>query len=321
MISTFIVLLSLVLGVGYIFAKRNSIITVKTSEPDRLGRSETTKSLNLTPLFVGIAIVIAGVIGAAVEPFTVERVDAGHVGIKVNLTGDNRGVSKYEYKTGWVVYNSWTERLYEFPTYQQTVEYPVQQIITKGGFPASIHPTFNYTLNPGNIGDMFQNLRLGIKEIEQNWLKTAIVGAVNDEANHWSVDSLFNNRGQFEAAIVAAANNRVSKYFNISGLRTNITPPEQLQNAITAKTKAIQEVQVAENERLVAIATGERMVAQARADSASRVITAAGEAEAINRKRLVLTPEYVEMIKVEKWDGKLPQVQSGNGGLLLNMTK
>jgi len=268
---------------------------------------------------VAIGIFILGIIIAMFQPFTIERVDAGHVGIKVNLTGDNRGVSKFEYKTGWVIYNTWISKLYEFPTYQQHIDYPEQQVITKGGFSATIKPSFNYSLKPGDVGDMFQNLRLDVRQIEQQWLQTAIVGTVNDVANKWAVDDIFNNREKFESDIIAEANKRVSKWFIISQLRTNITPPAALQQSIEAKTKAIQEVQVAENQKLVAIAEGEKRVAQARADSAALVIAAAGEAEAIRRKQVSLNQNYIDYLKVQKWDGKLPQVQSGTNGLLFQI--
>jgi regulator of protease activity HflC (stomatin/prohibitin superfamily) len=278
------------------------------------------KTIVLTALGVPVGLLVLGLLAAFIQPFTLERVDAGFVGIKVNLTGDNRGVGKYEYKTGWVIINSWTEKLYEFPTFQQTIEYGEQQVITKGGFPATIHPRFNYTLNPGNIGDMFSNLRKPILEVEQGWLKNAIVGAVNDVANKWTVDDVFNNRERFEGDIVAEANKRVVKWFNVSQLRTNITPPEAIVNSINAKTKAIQEVQVAENQRLVAIAEAERKIAEARGDSAQAVIQAAGRAEAIKKEQLSLTGLYIDYIKVQKWDGVLPTVQ-GSNGIMLNMDK
>lgn len=270
----------------------------------------------------GIFILICGLIISAIQPFNMERVDAGHVGIKVNLTGDDRGVSKFEYKTGWVIYNTWISKLYEFPTFQQHIDYPEQQVITKGGFSATIKPSFNYALKPGDVGDMFQNLRLDIKNIEQQWLQTAIVGTVNDVANKWAVDDIFNEREKFESDIVNEANKRVAKWFIISQLRTNIIPPEALQQSIEAKTKAIQEVQVAENQRLVAIAEGERKIAQARADSAAQVIAASGEAEAIRRKQVSLNSTYIDYLKIQKWDGQLPQVQSGNGGgIILSLDK
>lgn len=298
-----------------IFAFSLRAVLPKIKENENIN-SWTESSLFWKTLIVPFLILIFAIF----NPFRLERVDAGHVGIKVNLTGDNRGVSKYEYKTGWVIYNSWISDLYEFPTYQQHIEYDTQTIITKGGFTTTISPSFNYTLKAGDVGDMFQNLRLGVKDVERQWLKTAIVGAVNDVSNKWTVDSIFNHREQFESDIVLEANKRVARWFNISQLRTNIVPPEALKNSIEAKTKAIQEVQVAENRRRVAVAEAERKMAEARGDSAQMVIQASGEAESIKRKQVALTSEYVEYLKVQKWDGKLPQVQTGNGsGILMQL--
>lgn len=303
MISIFLAVLTLLLTVVYF--RRNLTTADKSSKNSKI--------------FTGLAILAVGLLISLVQPMTIERVDAGHVGIKVNLTGDNRGISKFEYKTGWVVYNTWISKLYEFPTFQQHIDYPEQQVITRGGFSATIKPSFNYSLKPGDVGDMFQNLRLDIKRIEQQWLQTAIVGTVNDVANKWAVDDIFNQREKFESDIIAEANRRVSKWFSISQLRTNIIPPQALQQSIEAKTKAIQEVQVAENQRLVAIAEGDRKIAQARADSAAQVIAAAGEAEAIRRKQVSLSPTYIEYLKVNKWDGVLPTVQSGSGGIIMQL--
>lgn len=271
---------------------------------------------------IPLAIVVLSVVLAVVNPFEMERVDAGHVGIKVNLTGDNRGISKFEYKTGWVIYNTWVSKLYEFPTYQQHIDYPEQSVITKGGFEATIKPSFNYSLNSGSIGDMFQNLRLSVKDIEQGWLKNAIISSVNDVANLYEVDAIFNHRAEFEQAIISECNKRVGKWFSISQLRTNIQPPQALQEAIERKTKAIQEAQAAENQKLVAVAEAERKIAEARGDSAAAVIQAAGEAEAIRRKQLALTPTYIEFIRVQKWNGEYPSTLAGSGAnFLLQLPK
>lgn len=306
MTTIIIILLALVVAVLYGYKK------VSTKDQPEV---------RIKHFLISIGIAIAGVIVAFVQPFTLERVDAGHVGIKVKLTGDARGISKFEYKTGWVIINNWVEKLYEFPTYQQHIEYPDQQVITSGGFSANIKPSFNYSLKPGDIGAMFQTLRLDIKAIEQQWLQTAIVGTVNDVANKWLIDDIFNQREKFENAIITEANRRVSKYFIISQLRTNIVPPEALQKSIIAKTQSVQEVQVAQQQRLVAIAEGDRKVATARADSAAKVIDAAADAEVIRLKQLRLTPEYNEYLKIQRWNGVLPTVQGGGSGMLLNVGK
>lgn len=259
-----------------------------------------------------VLIIVGGIFIAIIQPFNVERVDAGHVGIKVKLTGNSRGVSKYEYKTGWVLYNSWTEQLYEFPTFQQHIDYDEQSVITKGGFTAIIKPSFNYALKPNAVGDMFQNLRLDIFSIQQGWLKTAIVGAVNDVANRWEVDRIFNEREQFESAIVDECNKRVSKWFMVSQLRTNIVPPPALQEAIEAKTQAIQQAQAEDQKALTAEAEARKKIAQAKGDSAQVVIEASAAARAMQIKQLQLTPLYVEYMKIQKWDGKTPTTVLGN---------
>ena len=277
------------------------------------------KAVNLWRL---VAALIIALVVTAINPVDVERIDAGSVGIKVSNIGDNRGVGKTEYVTGWVFYNSWISRIYEFPIHQQHIEYEEADIVTKGGFRATIKPSFNYSINAGNVGNMFQNLRVGVKEMEQGWLKNAIVGSVNDVANRYTVDSIFNHREEFESSIVKECNKRVSQWFNVSQLRTNIVPPKEISESIVAKTRAIQEVQVAENQRQVAVAEAERKIAEARGDSAQAVIQAAGRAEAIKKEQLSLTPLYIEYIKIQKWSGQVPTTVAGsNSGFLIQLDK
>ncbi len=315
MITFIIIIISLILALGIAFRVRN------------LYRTEGFKIF-----YKPIMIFFIGFLIAVIQPYVIERVDAGHVGIKVNLTGDARGVSTYEYKTGWVTFNTWTEDLFEFPTFQQHIEYADQIVITKGGFVANIKPTFNYALVPGAVGDMFQNLRLNVKQIEDGWLKTAIVGAVADVANRWTVDDVFNEREKFEAAIVAECNKRVSKWFTVSQLRTNIVPPPALQKAIEDKTVAIQDVQKAQSRKLVEIALGDQRVAKARADSAyaviqssgkaqATIIEADGEAQAMKKKKQELTPLYIEYIKVTAWNGINPTTVLGSGNSTMVQVK
>jgi hypothetical protein len=255
---------------------------------------------------------------AIINPVDIERIDAGHVGIKVSNVGDSRGVGKTEYVTGWVFYNSWISRIYEFPIHQQHIDYEEADIVTRGGFRATIKPSFNYSINSGNVADMFQNLRVGVKEMEQGWLKNAIIGSVNDVANRYTVDSIFNHREEFESSIIKECNKRVSLWFNVSQLRTNIVPPKEIAESIIAKTRAIQEVQVAENQRQVAVADAERKIAQAKGDSAQSVIQAAGRAEAIKKEQLSLTPLYIEYIKIQKWNGEVPSTVAGqNSGFII----
>ena len=313
MIGLLIFILGLAIAGVITYTTREQMFEIVES---RYGNSEKFKpSWAVKPL----SVLLLSIVISLIQPFAIEKIDAGNKGLKVNLVGNQRGVSSYQYKTGWVVYNTWTEQILEFPIYQQHIEYDDQIVILKGGFSATIKPTFNYSLKENAIGDMFVNLRKPITDIEQFWLKNAIVGAVNDEANKWEVDSIFNHRQAFESAIVVECNTRLSKWFNVSQLRTNITPPEALQESIIAKTKSIQQAQASEQQALAAIADGKRKIAVARADSAETVINASAKAKAMDLTQQKLTSLYVEYKKVEKWDGRMPTTVAGGSGTFLNI--
>lgn len=316
MISSVIFVVCLVAAILIALKTRDNMYV--TSQ-DRWG--DNRNHFNPSWLIKPIGIFLTGILVSWAQPFSLERIDAGNKGIVVNLSGSERGVAKYQYKTGWVVYNSWTTQVLEFPIFQQHIEYDDQSVILKGGFSATIKPTFNYSLREDAIGDMFVNLRRPIVDVEQGWLKNAIIGAVNDVANTWEVDSIFNHRQAFESAIVTECNLRLSKWFNVSQLRTNITPPETLQESIIAKTKAIQQAEASEQQAIAAISEGRRKVAVARADSAETIINANASALSIKIKQSQLTPMYIEYLKASAWDGKLPTTVAGGSGLFLNLNK
>jgi hypothetical protein len=265
-------------------------------------------------LIKSIILLFVMVLISIIQPYSLEKVDAGYQGVLVNLVGSDRGVSDVQMKSGWVTYNSWFEELYEFPTFQQHVMYEELPVILKGGFEASIRPTFNYNLKPDMITNMFSELRLGIKQIEQGWLLTAITSSINDVSNRWKVEEIFENREKFESEIIDECNSRVDKWFIMSQLRTNIAPPLALKQAIEDKTRASQEAEAEEQKALVAIAQGKRMVEQAKADSAKRVIDASskaeamrikalGEADAYKLKNRELTPLLIQQQYLERWSG------------------
>ena len=73
-----------------------------------------------------VKLVTGSIIGLFLMVFlfkSCERIDAGHVGVKVNQYGDNKGVDDVVAVTGMVFYNPFTTAIYEFPTYIQHKEY------------------------------------------------------------------------------------------------------------------------------------------------------------------------------------------------------
>lgn len=265
------------------------------------------------------AVVIAGIIIFFFSFVGCERIDAGNVGIKVNNAGGERGVSKTEYVTGWVFYSRFLSRIYEFPTFQQHKEYDPFVVPSKGGTIFTVHPSFNYNLNPGEVGTMFQTFRLPLNQLEEGYLKNAVSVTIREVTNTFTVDSVLNNLGNYDAAIVSGLNKKLAPFFTVSTFTSGLQPDEKLAATIAAKADAIQQALRIENEQKAIKAKAENDIIEARRDSAVLVINALSEARAIREKQNALTTEYVEYQKVLKWDGKLPQVQSGNGGIMLQL--
>ena len=71
-----------------------------------------------------ISIIALAIILFFVFIFGVERIDAGHVGVKVNLYGNGKGVDDVTEVTGWVFYNPIQTKIVEFPTFVQHKEFP-----------------------------------------------------------------------------------------------------------------------------------------------------------------------------------------------------
>ena len=102
-------------------------------------------------------------------------------------------------------------------------------------------------------------------------------------------------------------------------MRSNIIPPEALQESIIAKTKSIQQAEASIQQAIAAQADGQRKVAVAKADSAEMIINASAQAYSIRLKQKELTPNYIEFKKIEKWDGQLPSTVAGSSGSFINI--
>ena len=87
-----------------------------------------------------------------------ERIDAGHVGVKVNQYGDNKGVDDVVAVTGMVFYNPFTTAIYEFPTFIQHKEYKGENsfvVNSKDGSEFNVSPIMNYSVQREKVPAIF----------------------------------------------------------------------------------------------------------------------------------------------------------------------
>ena len=95
-----------------------------------------------------VSFVVIMLLGLFVHWFVaIERIDAGCVGIKVNLVGSARGVADITECSGWVPYMPLFTEIHEFPIYTQVKDYEPFAINAKDGSEFTVDPTFSYKVN------------------------------------------------------------------------------------------------------------------------------------------------------------------------------
>lgn len=239
-----------------------------------------------------------------------ERIDAGHVGVKVNLYGDNKGVSDVTEVTGMVFYNPITHNIYEFPTFIQHKEYVGDNsfvVNSKDGSEFHVSPIINYSVQREKVPSIFAKYRRSLEQIEEGFLKTAVFDAFRLATNKYTADELIGNRQAYEIEVRKILENQLLREgFVVNQFTSNLVYPATFKQAIEAKNNAVQAALRAENEVKTAEAQAKIKVATAEGNAQALLTSAKAEAEANRMKQQTLTPLLIQLEFVQKWDGKLP---------------
>jgi regulator of protease activity HflC (stomatin/prohibitin superfamily) len=242
--------------------------------------------------------------------FSCERIDAGHVGIKVNQYGDNKGVDDVVAVTGMVFYNPITTTVYEFPTFIQHKEYKGENsfvVNSKDGSEFSVSPIMNYSVQREKVPAIFSKYRRPLEDIEEGFLKTAVYDAFRLATNKYTADELISNRAVFEIEVRRLLDGQLLKEgFVINQFTSNLIYPETFKKSIEAKNNAVQAALRAENEVKTAEAQAKIKVATAEGNAQAMLTSAKAEAESNRMKQQTLTPLLLQLEYINKWDGKLP---------------
>jgi len=309
---------------------------------------EWTENFSGRSVIVPFVIVIALLISAwLVSSFLVgvTRIEAGYVGIEINLAGSQRGASEIPVRTGWVFYSPLTTQVIEFPTYVQTVKWtrdlteghPINEEMgfnSKEGMEIFADVSLSYAIEPGRVPDFYVKYRVNQLDLFTHGILRDIVrNSLNDVASTYTVEDIYGEKkaeflGKVEQQIQAKVANvgvGVQQFGFIGAPRV----PGVIAQAITAKAQAIQEAERAKNELATTQAEAAKKIAEAEGDAKSAVTRAEGEADANRIRQSSLTPQLLELRRlenqralIEKWNGQLPSVETGqNGGLMLQLPR
>jgi regulator of protease activity HflC (stomatin/prohibitin superfamily) len=255
-----------------------------------------------------------------------DKVPSGHVGIKVNLLGGEKGVDTEVVGVGRV-FVGWQQELYLYPTFTQTVQWKradggdtsVSFSDTDGTL-ISADLGMSYRIDPTKAAALFQEFRKPIEDITDGQIRQAVTDALNGEAGQLKVEDIY---GKGREALLSRVQTRVTKLLAPKGIIIEklswlgpVRLPPTVQAALNAKIEATQKAQQRENEVQATIAEAVKNREQAKGEADAKLLAARAEAEAIRIKGDALrqNQELVQLTLAERWDGKLPQQYLGSGG-------
>lgn len=267
-----------------------------------------------------ILIVVGLIVAIFVGVSSCEQIDAGHVGVKVNMYGSDKGVGGVTECTGMVFYNPITTKIYEFPTFIQHKEYTKTDdrdnsfvVNSKDGSEFRVSPIVNYSVQREKVPTIFSKYRRSLPEIEEGFLKTAVYDAFRLAANKYTADGLISNREVFEQEVRRILVNQLLKEgFVLNQFTSNLVYPNSFKNAINAKNNAVQAALMAENKVKQAEAEAKIKIATANGNAEAMLANARAEAESNRLRQQTLTPMLIQQQWIEKWNGDVPTTTLGS---------
>lgn len=275
-----------------------------------------------------------------------EKIEVGNVGIKINTTGDIRGVENAPVVSGWVMYNMFTQDVVEFPGTVQTVTYakgadgePDNSInfASSEGLTINADVSLSYHIDPVKVPHLYARFRQEDLDIfAHSYLQRVVRDSLNEQASKITVYDIYGaGKSAFiEAARAFLADKIESDGIVIDQLTFTSAPrlPANVQTAINNQIAATQNAQVAQNRVAQITAEAAQKVAQAKGDAEAKMMAAKADADSVllrakaqaEANQLLqksLTPALIESARVSKWDGKLPMFGDAKGTSIIVDTR
>ena len=300
-----------------------------------------------------VVIGLIMVIGLVLCIMCMERVPTGHVGVVYNMNG---GVDGEVLTQGWHIVSP-TKKV---TTYSIGIEQSYLTASSKGdskndesfstptsdGKSLTVDLEFSYKFDEAKITETFTRFKgQSGEDVKNTFIKPKMIAWTQEVTAKYPVTDVFGDKRQeLNEALDVYLKTKFEPYGIIIDTVnfTNIATDAETQAAIQKKVTAQQEMELAEIEsktakiqaekdKEVALIAAQKDKEKAEIEAEKLRIEAEGKAEAqkiaseaeaeANRKiAQSLTPELIEKIKYEQWNGELPKVQ-GDTATIVDITE
>jgi regulator of protease activity HflC (stomatin/prohibitin superfamily) len=204
---------------------------------------------------------------------------------------------------------------------------------SKEGMDIRADVSLSYAIDPGKVPEFYVKYRISDLDLFTHGILRDIVrNSLNEVASTYTVEDIYGEKkAEFLKRVETMIDSKVSpvgvavQQFGFIGAPR---VPAVIANSITAKAQAIQESERAKNELATTQAEAAKKIAAAEGDAKSQVLRAQGEADANRIRQSSLTAQLLELRRLEnqralidRWNGALPTVEAGQGGIMLQLPK
>jgi regulator of protease activity HflC (stomatin/prohibitin superfamily) len=281
--------------------------------------------------FVVIVALIAGGMSSSGCARTV--VGPGHVGIKVNYYGQDKGVESFPRVTGVIWYNPISEDVLQYPTYVQNAVWthsvdegnPVNEEITftnADQMQIAADISLAYQLQAEKVPAFYVKFRSeDLRTFTHGFLRNLAREKFDSIAGRYKIEQIMGNNAPFLKEVRDTLQHdldpigvRLEQFGFIGAPR----PPLQVVDAINAKVKATQDAVRVENELRSIQAEARKAIAEAEGAASAAIAKAQGDAKAneilsssINERLIEWRRLDIQQQSISKWNGALPTFSGG----------
>lgn len=273
------------------------------------------------------------------------RIGPGHVGIKVDMAGSDRGVLNSTATTGWVFFNPFLTYVIEYPTNMQTVHWTkstsegkaTDESVTftnKDSMAINADVNLSYYLMPDKVPAFY--VKFLAREIEvftDGYLRNVTRNCMNEAAGKYEIAQIMGDNTAFLKEAKVCLEQQVSQYgviIDTLGLTGAPRPPQIVLDQINSKNQAQQLALQKQMELLQVQADANKQVAASEGQARATIAAANGDAQANRIRAASITPVILQNKTLDnqkdaiwRWNGQMPAtvVNSGQGGgsLLFNI--
>lgn len=255
-------------------------------------------------VFVGIALLISFIL----VPFSFHTVSSGEVAVVKHL-GKIEDV-----KTAGTHYDLWvTNKYVKYDTKVQDFEV-FTAAYSSDAQPMEIAMTIQYQILSDKVVDIAT--QYGKLDILQNRIESVAIERVKAVLSAHKAMDIIAKRASISPDVENAIKELIGDeyYVNVTTVvLDNIDFSDAFEQAVEDKMIAEQAKLKADYENDKKVANAQAQIDIAKAEAEARMIAAEAEAKANEIVSKSITDKIIEKNTIEKWDGKLPSVTSGDG--------